>query len=118
MLRRKRVYLQHRLQQKEEMKRNLLIAKAILAAVILAGIGCARGMATGVDRPKLVVGIVVDQMRWDYLYRYYGLYGEGGFKRMMREGYNCENTMINYVPTVTAVGHRTDAWCTAARTRR
>lgn len=105
MLRRKRVYLQHRLQQTEEMKRNLLIAKAILAAVILAGLGCARGTAAGVDRPKLVVGIVVDQMRWDYLYRYYGLYGEGGFKRMMREGYNCENTMINYVPTVTAVGH-------------
>ena len=29
--------------------------------------------------PKLVVGIVVDQMRWDYLYRYYGRYGESGF---------------------------------------
>ena len=28
----------------------------------------------GVQRPKLVVGIVVDQMRWDYLYRYYDRY--------------------------------------------
>lgn len=88
-----------------DMKRNLLMAKAILAALILTGIGCARSTAAGADRPKLVVGIVVDQMRWDYLYRYYDLYGEGGFRRMMAEGYNCENTMINYVPTVTAVGH-------------
>ena len=87
------------------MKRNLLIAKVLLAALTLTGLGCARGTAAGADRPKLVVGIVVDQMRWDYLYRYYSLYGDGGFRRMMAEGYNCENTMINYVPTVTAVGH-------------
>lgn len=61
--------------------------------------------AVAQERPKLVVGIVVDQMRWDYLYRYYDLYGNDGFKRMMGEGFSCENTMINYVPAVTAVGH-------------
>lgn len=58
-----------------------------------------------VERPKLVVGIVVDQMRWDYLYRYYDKYENGGFKRLLNEGYSCENTMINYIPTVTAIGH-------------
>src|SRR4030095_9797752 len=58
-------------------------------------------------RPKLVVGIVVDQMRWDYLYRYYDRYGANGFKRMLTEGFTCENTSIDYVPTVTAVGHST-----------
>lgn len=58
-----------------------------------------------VDRPKLVVGIMVDQMRWDYLYRYYDRYGEGGFKRMLNNGFSCENTYINYIPTVTAIGH-------------
>ncbi|MBR5929745.1 MAG: alkaline phosphatase family protein [Prevotella sp.] len=57
------------------------------------------------DRPKLVVGIVVDQMRWDYLYRYYDEYGEGGFKRLMNEGFNCENCQINYIPSITAIGH-------------
>ena len=57
------------------------------------------------DRPKLIVGVAVDQMRWDYLYRYSDLYTSGGFKRIMNEGYNCENTMINYVPSVTAIGH-------------
>ena len=61
--------------------------------------------ASGVARPKLVVGIVVDQMRWDYLYRYYDRYGSGGFKRLMTEGFNCENTFIPYTPTVTAAGH-------------
>ncbi|MBL0309268.1 MAG: alkaline phosphatase family protein [Bacteroidetes bacterium] len=56
-------------------------------------------------RPKLVVGLVVDQMRWDYLYRYAEKYGNDGFKRLLREGLSCENTHINYFPSYTAVGH-------------
>jgi predicted AlkP superfamily pyrophosphatase or phosphodiesterase len=56
-------------------------------------------------RPKLVVGIVVDQMRWDYLYRYANRYGAGGFNRLLNEGFTCENTHIPYIPTVTAAGH-------------
>ncbi|MER3497781.1 MAG: alkaline phosphatase family protein [Chitinophagaceae bacterium] len=62
---------------------------------------------TSVQRPKLVVGIVVDQMRWDYLYRYYDRYGNNGLKRLLNEGYSCENTMINYIPSYTGVGHAT-----------
>jgi predicted AlkP superfamily pyrophosphatase or phosphodiesterase len=58
-----------------------------------------------IPRPKLVVGIVVDQMRWDYLYRYYSRYGENGLKRLLREGFTCENTNLDYIPTVTAAGH-------------
>ncbi len=58
-----------------------------------------------VKRPKLVIGIVVDQMRWDFLYRYSDRYTADGFKRMLREGFSCENTMIPYTPTVTACGH-------------
>lgn len=58
-------------------------------------------------RPKLVVGLVIDQMRWDFLYRYYDRYQEGGFKRLLNEGFTCENTNIDYVPTVTAIGHST-----------
>jgi len=56
-------------------------------------------------RPKLVVGLVIDQMRYDYLYRYSNRYGAGGFKRMLREGFSCENNQITYIPTVTAAGH-------------
>ncbi len=57
------------------------------------------------SRPKLVVGIVVDQMRYDYLTRFYHKYGEGGFKRMMAEGFNCKNNHFNYIPTKTGPGH-------------
>jgi hypothetical protein len=59
-----------------------------------------------VNRPKLVVGIVIDQMRWDYLYRFNDRYAaDGGFKRLLNQGFSCENTMIPYVPTITACGH-------------
>ena len=57
------------------------------------------------ERPKLVVGIVVDQMRWDYLGRYYDQFTDDGFKRMIDEGFSCDNCLINYLPTVTAIGH-------------
>jgi len=63
--------------------------------------------STDVPRPKLVVGIMVDQMRWDYLYRFYERYSNGGFKRMLNEGFSCENAYINYVPSVTGIGHTT-----------
>lgn len=56
-------------------------------------------------RPKLVVGIVVDQMRYDYLYRYYDKYKEGGLKRLMNEGFNARNNHYHYALTVTAAGH-------------
>lgn len=57
------------------------------------------------NKPKLVVGIVVDQMRYDYLTRFYDKYGEGGFKRIIKEGFNCKNNHFNYVPTYTGPGH-------------
>ena len=56
-------------------------------------------------RPKLVVGMMVDQMRYDYLYRFADRYGEDGFKRLLKDGFSCENTLINYIPTFTAIGH-------------
>ncbi|RZL17973.1 MAG: alkaline phosphatase family protein, partial [Pedobacter sp.] len=52
-----------------------------------------------IDRPKLVVGFVVDQMRWDYLYRFYDRYSKGGFKRLINDGFSVENTFIPYLPT-------------------
>ncbi|WP_091914722.1 alkaline phosphatase family protein [Prevotella aff. ruminicola Tc2-24] len=57
------------------------------------------------ERPKLVVGIVVDQMRWDYLSRYYDQFQDDGFRRLIDKGFSCNNCLINYVPTVTAIGH-------------
>jgi predicted AlkP superfamily pyrophosphatase or phosphodiesterase len=57
------------------------------------------------DKPKLVVGIIVDQMRYDFLYRYYEKYGSGGLKRLMNEGFNCKNNQYHYATTVTGPGH-------------
>ncbi len=57
------------------------------------------------SNPKLVVGIVVDQMRYDYLTRFWGHYGEGGFKRMVNNGFTCKNNHFNYAPTTTGPGH-------------
>lgn len=56
-------------------------------------------------KPKLIIGIVIDQMRYDYLTRYYNRYGDGGFKRLLNEGFSLENAHFNYIPTYTAVGH-------------
>lgn len=78
---------------------------SIIAMMLLTGSRMAAQTHTPVttlQRPKLVVGIVVDQMRWDYLYRYQKRYTEGGFRRMLSEGYTCENTALPYVPSVTA----------------
>ena len=74
----------------------------VLSFVLISSFG---QKATIADRPRLVVGLVIDQMRWDYLYRYYDLYSANGFKRLLDKGFSCENTFIPYVPTYTAPGH-------------
>jgi predicted AlkP superfamily pyrophosphatase or phosphodiesterase len=56
-------------------------------------------------QPKLVVGIVVDQMRTEYLYRFQSDFSENGFKRLMNDGYTFYNMHYNYMPTYTAPGH-------------
>jgi predicted AlkP superfamily pyrophosphatase or phosphodiesterase len=56
-------------------------------------------------KPKLVIGIVVDQMRYDYIDRYWDKFGNGGFKRLVNEGTLFKNCHYNYVPTETAPGH-------------
>jgi predicted AlkP superfamily pyrophosphatase or phosphodiesterase len=82
------------------MRRLSVFLLAILASIVSIS------QTAPIARPKLVVGIVIDQMRWDYLYRYNDLYKpNGGFRRMLGEGFTCENTLIPYTPTITAAGH-------------
>jgi predicted AlkP superfamily pyrophosphatase or phosphodiesterase len=57
------------------------------------------------QRPKLVVGIVVDQMKMEYLYRFSDDFSENGFKRLMNKGFVFHNAHFNYMPTYTAPGH-------------
>ncbi len=80
---------------------------ALLLLICTITISAQKNKSTQLDRPKLVVGLVVDQMRWDYLYRYYEKYGNDGFKRLLNQGYSLNNVHINYIPTYTAIGHTT-----------
>jgi predicted AlkP superfamily pyrophosphatase or phosphodiesterase len=99
--------------------KNLLLLSFVFAAfsvsaqtkkkkISTTAISTATASATTTNelpRPKLMVGIVVDQMRWDYLYRFYDRYQSNGFKRLLNEGFSCDNTQIDYLPSFTAPGH-------------
>lgn len=91
------------------MRRFIMILELVLFTTLVSAQGEgteSTSSNTSLQRPKLVIGIVVDQMRWDYLYRYYDRYApDGGFKRLLNGGFSCENTMIPYTPTITACGH-------------
>jgi len=94
-------------QNKFLMHRLFTIAISLLFLSSLSAQPAANGTpGDNLQRPKLVVGIMVDQMRWDFLYRYYDRFSaSGGFKRMLNQGFSCENTLIPYTQTVTAPGH-------------
>ena len=74
-----------------------------LTAILLLS-NC-KSSETPVKKPKLVIGIVIDQMRYDYLTRFADRYGEGGFNRILENGFSLENAHYNFIPTYTAVGH-------------
>ena len=76
--------------------------------VLFVSISCLKAQPrpnSATQKPKLVIGIVVDQMRWDYLYRFEKVYGPDGFKRILSQGFSFENTLIPFTPTYTAAGH-------------
>ena len=63
------------------------------------------GSENETEKPKLVVGIVVDQMRYDYIYRFWDNFGDDGFKKLINEGHFFRNAQFGYVPTYTGPGH-------------
>jgi len=78
--------------------RKLLVSGSLFFLIVTS-------FAQPANTPKLVVGIVVDQMRQEYLYRFERKYGDGGFKRLMDQGFMLRNAHYNYAPTVTGPGH-------------
>lgn len=79
--------------------------KLMFVALLLTANVCEAQKSMQPVKPKLVVGIVVDQMKYDYVFRYWDKLGNGGFKRLMNEGMFCKDVHYNYVPTYTAPGH-------------
>ncbi len=70
--------------------------------LILGSILCGHSQK---NKPKVVVGIVIDQMCYEYLYRFQNNYSKKGFKEIMKNGTNCRNVEYNYIPTYTGPGH-------------
>jgi len=68
-------------------------------------LGSLKQVAQQPKKSKLIIGIVIDQMRYDYLTRYADRYGKDGFNRILKDGFSLENAHYNYIPTYTAVGH-------------
>ena len=59
------------------------------------------------QKPKLVVGIVIDQMPYNYINKFGHRFKEGGFERFLNQGFVFKNAHYNHIPTVTACGHAT-----------
>ena len=79
------------------------IASAMIASIAFATLSAQQ--PEWATPPKLVVGVVVDQMRVDYIYRYWNNFGDGGFKRLVQQGAFLRDAHYTYVPTVTGPGH-------------
>lgn len=87
------------------MKKYSSIAACLFALQLFAQTPAKTSSTVIPTKPKLVVGIIIDQMRYDYIYRYWNKFGNDGFKRLVNEGFFCRNTNYNYVPTYTGPGH-------------
>lgn len=85
-----------------KIKNSITLLACLITAASFAQ---APAQAKPISKPKLVVGIIVDQMRYDYIYRYWNKFGNDGFKKLVNEGFFCKNTNFNYVPTYTGPGH-------------
>ncbi|MDQ1593170.1 MAG: hypothetical protein QOG71_3797 [Pyrinomonadaceae bacterium] len=78
------------------------------AAAPPAGATAARASQTATVRPRLVLVIVVDQFRADYLERFGDLFApQGGLRRLARDGAQWTNANYDHMPTYTAPGHAT-----------
>ncbi len=79
--------------------------KKTILFLLVFGSFLANAQKEKLEKPKLIVGIVVDQMRYDYLYRFYDKYSNKGLKKLMNEGFNCRNNQYHYAATITGPGH-------------
>ena len=90
------------------MKLIKTICSTFLMLLIFTSTGWAQDQEkskSSADSPKLVVGIVVDQLRYDYIPLYWDKFEDDGFKRLVNQGYSFENHHFNYFPTYTGPGH-------------
>jgi hypothetical protein len=87
------------------MPQSGILKQTLIATFILSLASTAASDPAVPDAPKLVVGIVVDQMRPDYIYRYWDKFEEGGFRRLVGQGFSFTHAHFDYMPTATGPGH-------------
>lgn len=82
---------------------GILIFLALLLTVHISNAQRTRKIPS--EKPKLVVGIVIDHLRSDYFFRYSNLLSDGGFKRLMNQGTYCKNAKFSYLYSQTGPDH-------------
>jgi len=78
----------------------------LLSVLLLGGVPSSSASAYNAH-PKLVVVIIIDQFRGDYLERYRDQFGDGGFRLLLDHGANFTDCNYDYANTRTAPGHAT-----------
>jgi len=81
-----------------------MLVRRLVISVVVSLCSLPASFGATVTKPKLVVGIVIDQFRYDYLTRFRNDY-HGGLDRLLSQGAVFTNAFYAQVPTVTAVGH-------------
>ena len=84
-------------------KRSAAIILLISVFVKLSG----QGAYLPPDKPRLVIGIVVEQLKYDQLEKFRDRFGENGIKRLLNEGTYFKNASFEYMLTQSAPGHAT-----------
>jgi arylsulfatase A-like enzyme len=88
-------------------RRTLLVSVVIVSLLVSVSFAQRRTQPLVQKRPRLVLLIVVDQFRYDYLERFGDLFGPNGFRRLMRDGASWTQSNYDHMPTYTAPGHGT-----------
>ncbi len=88
------------------MRKNRLLYKLFVSFILLISVIFFTNLQSNTKRiPKLVVGIVVDQMTYEFIPRYWEKYSDAGFKKLINNGFFCKNAKYIHFPNYTAVGH-------------
>jgi predicted AlkP superfamily pyrophosphatase or phosphodiesterase len=95
------------------MKRFVVVLLLVALLTLPSAFAQQRAAQVQAKRPRLVLLIVVDQFRYDYLERFGDLFSPNGFKRLLRDGASWAQSNYDHMPTYTAPGHgtmMTGAW--------
>jgi predicted AlkP superfamily pyrophosphatase or phosphodiesterase len=86
-------------------KINIFLVSCISCFLLISAPARSQNFKIPSEKPKLIVGIVVSQMRYDYIQRFWDKLDDNGFKLLADRGTYCRNTRFNYLFSQEGVGH-------------